>query len=310
MKAKQKPAMALEKSNGGVPVIFDPSETKGRLSEISAIKDHAKRMKDWPLLDRAVEAEIEEILTFVDWWGQAVTVGQSPGRNGSKSSRERGTISLKEAEAQTEIRNQQVSQWRKKRKDPEKWAFDIKTAARRRCVEDAANTTATKWTGDPESYTPARYIEAVRLVLCGIDLDPATDQFAQQTVKATRWFTAKDDGLKQLWFGSVFLNPPYSFPTIEHFVFKLLRALGAGHVIRAILLTNNNTDTKWWQKAAAVSNGVCFTAGRINFYKPDGSVSQPTNGQTFFYFGQEPLQFVEIFSEFGLVMNAAYRGQP
>ena len=35
------------------------------------------------------------------------------------------------------------------------------------------NVLATLHTGDPESYTPEDYVESVRIVLGGIDLDPA-----------------------------------------------------------------------------------------------------------------------------------------
>src|SRR5262245_55434393 len=52
----------------------------------------------------------------------------------------------------------------------------------------ARNTIATKWTGNPESFTPSIYIEAARAVMDGIDLDPASNAHANETVKAREFF--------------------------------------------------------------------------------------------------------------------------
>jgi ParB family chromosome partitioning protein len=156
------------------------------------------------------------------------------------------------------------------------------------------------WTGDQEWYTPEKYIEAARLVMGSIDLDPASNEFAQLTVKANTFYTKADDGLNRPWEGNIFLNPPYSHPEVKHFVDKLLAELGPGQ--QAILLTNNNTDTNFFHDAVGRAAAVCFTKGRINFLKPDGSFSSPTNGQVFFYFGDHKDEFIKIFSAFGVLM--------
>ncbi len=160
---------------------------------------------------------------------------------------------------------------------------------------------ALKWTGDPESYTPAIYIKAAREVMGGIDLDPASNMHAQDVVQATEWYDEVENGLLQEWRGRVFLNPPYAFPAVEHFTEKLCLEVEAGNVTQAILLTNNNTDTKWWHRAFTLAEAVCFTKGRVNFYKADGSETQPTNGQTFFYFGAKGDAFREVFGQFGVI---------
>lgn len=163
---------------------------------------------------------------------------------------------------------------------------------------------ATKHTGDPESYTPRIYLEAARDALGGIDLDPASNALAQETVKAGQWFGEEDNGLAQQWEGRVFLNPPYHHPAIQHFIDKLCESHASGAVPAAVLLTNNSADTKWWHQAATMASRVCQTRGRINFYKADGSETQPTNGQTFFYFGNDPDAFARAFAPFGLIMSA------
>jgi len=48
-------------------------------------------------------------------------------------------------------------------------------------------------------YTPEKLVGAARTVLGGIDLDPASSEEANKTVKATRYFTEADDGLSQPW---------------------------------------------------------------------------------------------------------------
>ncbi len=170
-------------------------------------------------------------------------------------------------------------------------------------MAEVNNTTAAKWTGDPESYTPAKYIESARAAMGSIDLDPASNPTAQKVVNAEEWYDEEENGLLQEWKGNVFLNPPYAYPLVGHFISKLCAEYAARNVPAAILLTNNNTDTKWWHLAASHSAAVCFTAGRINFYKADGTITQPTNGQTFFYFGNDVPAFREAFGEHGLILT-------
>jgi hypothetical protein len=152
-----------------------------------------------------------------------------------------------------------------------------------------------------EWYTPAVYLDAVRAVLGGIDLDPASSLEAQQRVQAARYFTAVDNGLLQASSGRVFLNPPYSQPLIEHFAIRLVNEVQAGHVREAILLTLNNTETKWFDAAGSAATALCLPKGRIKFVDARGQLVAPPQGQVFLYFGGQVERFREVFRLFGII---------
>lgn len=62
-----------------------------------------------------------------------------------------------------------------------------------------------------EHFTPLDIVEASRLVLGAIDLDPASCTLANETVKAAAYYGEggeAPDGLVEPWCGRVFLNPP------------------------------------------------------------------------------------------------------
>lgn len=282
---------------------FDPKHTKKIDAQADAVIEYAKRMKDWPLLERAVDTKIEEQIEFVRWWRDTVTPRQSPGRKGAKSiSDQKLILSADRAQELTEISPLIVHKWSRRIKDVPKYRLQLIAVTRKKAMEEAINTTAIKWDGNQESYTPKEYIQSAYDVMGTIDVDPASNPFAQGTVKAGTYYSLEDNGLAHEWRGTVFLNPPYSHPEISHFIEKLCEEFEAGRTTEAILLTNNNTDTKWWHRAATVSAAVCFTAGRINFYQEDGKITQPTNGQNFFYFGAGVSTFADVFKRHGFVM--------
>ncbi len=152
-----------------------------------------------------------------------------------------------------------------------------------------------------EWYTPAKYIAAAREVLGGIDLDPASCQEANKVVKAGKYYTIEDDGLRHDWIGRVFLNPPYEVPTVAHFTAKLAREYESGFVDCGICLVNNATDAIWFHKLLGYP--VCFPVGRVKFTKPGGEAGGPRQGQAFFYLGEDVEKFSKVFSAFGVVLK-------
>jgi ParB family chromosome partitioning protein len=153
--------------------------------------------------------------------------------------------------------------------------------------------------GEQEWYTPPEYIEAARQVLGSIGLDPASSSFAQQTVQADRYFTIEDDGLTQPWSGRVWLNPPYAAELVGKFTHKLCEHVLSGDVPAALLLTNNATETLWFQQALQSCSAICFPRKRLRFVDQDGDSGTPLQGQAVFYFGPDTGRFAEVFSSFG-----------
>lgn len=147
-------------------------------------------------------------------------------------------------------------------------------------------------------YTPSTFIEAARRVMGSIDLDPASCAYANETVKAKRFFTIEDNGLNQEWTGNVWLNPPYS-AICREFVYKLLDE----PVEQSVLLIGSYVDTQYAQKALATCDAACFVRGRISFYSDVNVATRNRWSSMIIYHGANVDKFIEEFSPFGVVMR-------
>lgn len=146
--------------------------------------------------------------------------------------------------------------------------------------EKSANST-------DEWYTPPEIIES----LGPFDLDPcAPVKPLWQTAKVM--YNKNNDGLKQVWNGRVWLNPPYSRPLIEKFV-KRLAEHGNG-----IALLFNRCDSKMFQdiifqKATAMK----FLRNRIRFYRENGELGDsPRCGSILIAFGEDNAEILRTCS--------------
>lgn len=163
-----------------------------------------------------------------------------------------------------------------------------------------------------EWYTPSKYIEAARAVMGSIDLDPASCEMANQTVKATRFYTEQENGLAQIWSGNVWLNPPYSStkspmgmrggkqqgPT-GLFIAKLIEAYRAGDVTQAIVCINADTVRSWFQCLWEYT--ICFVSHPVQFNRPGLKPEHHFFGSCFVYLGPNEKKFIEHFSQFGTI---------
>lgn len=157
-----------------------------------------------------------------------------------------------------------------------------------------------------EWYTPAKYIEAAREVMGGIDLDPATAMIPQEWIKATVFYTIKDNGLEQPWLGRTWLNPPYSktgnMSNQEIWAAKLITEYQAGRVNEALLLVKASIGYDWFDRLF-YTYPVCLLRGLISFIKPDGQINGPAKlGSAIFYFGPNLARFEQVFERHGRVL--------
>jgi hypothetical protein len=61
-----------------------------------------------------------------------------------------------------------------------------------------------------------------------------------------------------------------------------------------IVVTNNATETRWWQALGTAATAVCFPLGRLKW-------KSELQGQTVLYFGDNVEAFVTAFERFGPV---------
>ena len=147
----------------------------------------------------------------------------------------------------------------------------------------------------PEHYTPRMVIDAVIKCMGGIDLDPCSNSHESPNVPAGEHFTVDDDGLRQVWRGRVYMNPPYGREIVD-WVDKLVKAHESGSVTEAIALVPARTDTKWW--AMLRDYPVCLVSGRLKFGEAENGAPFPS---AIFYLpnGTAIDRFYDAFSTLG-----------
>jgi ParB family chromosome partitioning protein len=156
--------------------------------------------------------------------------------------------------------------------------------------------------GENEWYTPQKYIDLAFEVMGNIDLDPASTEEANRVIQASKYFNKDQDGLKQEWYGRVWMNPPYAQPLIEDFCKKLISEIKSKNTTEAIVLVNNATETQWFQNLCQLAQSICFPKGRVKFWSPT-SISAPLQGQVIIYFGDNKDKFAKVFKVKGVLAN-------
>ncbi len=174
-----------------------------------------------------------------------------------------------------------------------------------------------------EYYTPVEIIETARRVMGRIDLDPASSENANRSVKATHIYTAKENGLLQPWHGSVFMNHPfgraekacdvpcvnlnkthvchdYDFYGNAAWVNYLEAQFNAGHVSEACCIVFACTSEAWFQPL--IKRPQCYLTPRTNYRLPDGTIKKGVSkGSVVTYFGNDVDAFAREYSPFGTI---------
>ena len=97
--------------------VFKPEQTREKLAELDGDIARARALRDWPQLQEAVIAKINEQAAFVANWDAMVT-GNRHNINPSPENAVVGFLSVDEAEGAWLIRQQTVSRWRTSLRDP------------------------------------------------------------------------------------------------------------------------------------------------------------------------------------------------
>jgi ParB family chromosome partitioning protein len=153
-------------------------------------------------------------------------------------------------------------------------------------------------------YSPTEVVEAARRVFGGIDLDPASCAEANAVVKAARYYTRKDDGLKQPWRGRVWMNPSFGrFAPL--FAAKLATHYLEGAVPAAVaILAAPSITTRWADALMSLNPVLCTPPERFVFRSLHQMVTQtPARGTVVLGLGVDREAFTSEFGQLGRIWS-------
>jgi DNA N-6-adenine-methyltransferase (Dam) len=290
---------ALVASQGGEIIEFRPERHQLTVAALDFGIKQARRIRDWPALEEAVDLKIEEQRKFCSWWTGAV---QRPGGDRQSKHSPRSRLMLcSQAEKLTGMRQQRVSELARKLAQPDHYRRHLLGAAYRAAMLDDEHG---HHDGD-EWGTPPEIIEPVRAFYGGqINCDPATNLVAQKIVRATIYYTKQQNGLEREWRGNTFLNVPYS--NLGPWVNKLISEHDAGHVTEAVCLVNSSAvGTEAFNLLLNAAAGACVLRERIRFLLNGEAQCRAMTGQVLFYLGPRFSEFTRAFRPLGSVVRMA-----
>ena len=167
-------------------------------------------------------------------------------------------------------------------------------------------------------YTPQWVIDKVYNVLETIDLDPASDVFGNQRIKAINYWDEFDDALSFEWSGKVdypvkvYMNPPGgrigNKSKTALFWQKLLDLRKANMLNHAIVMGFSLEQLAVTQSCSLgmADFPVCIPKRRIRFESSEGHPNSPTHANVICYvpgLENKTSVFKETFSNIGKLMH-------
>lgn len=147
-----------------------------------------------------------------------------------------------------------------------------------------------------EHNTPSYIIEAAREVMGNIDLDPMSNELANEVISATTYYTKEDNGLDKKWFGNVWLNPPFSLSRLA--IPKLVNSYEERDITQAVLLVKSDVSTQKYKLLYPYS--FCELDKRVKFISPDNNCGSPFP-VVMFYLGRNFYKWSKVMSKYGKV---------
>lgn len=180
--------------------------------------------------------------------------------------------------------------------------------------------------GDVEYYTPAYIVETAREVMGSIDIDPASSMIANQTIKATIFYTKEDNGLLHPWYGNGWLNHPFSkgeevcieqkckkktcqkrgyhcterVPSNAEWIDYLISEYLNRHLKQFCQICYASVSEKWFRPLHVFPR--CEFYGRVNYLDEKGNeVLGATKASCLHYGGSNVEKFADLFSPLGAI---------
>ncbi|WP_346766182.1 DNA N-6-adenine-methyltransferase, partial [Megasphaera sp. SW808] len=95
-----------------------------------------------------------------------------------------------------------------------------------------------------------------------------------ENAKCDTYYTPEQDGLKQIWRGVCWMNPPYG-RDIAKWMRKAYNTAKSNHGT-VVALVHARTDTKWWHDYAMKATYIIFIKGRLKFGNAEASCPFPS----------------------------------
>ena len=147
-----------------------------------------------------------------------------------------------------------------------------------------------------QRHTPLNILDAVCNTIGIIDVDPCSNDLAQQNVEAKTYYTAGDPCQNYELHGNVFCNPPYSQAEHLSVAKHIVKQTRAGNIKQAIIITPSDSSTEWYRLYTSISSAICLTR-RLEFYNPYKGSSSNMTTNFIFYVGDDVNSFTDNFEK-------------